>query len=164
MDSRRLNSFTSQKVVVHPRTWKKLDEFGLSDKIRSLPKIDAIEPLPYLDFLSLLSHSNLVITDSGGVQEEANVLKKPVLTLRNTTPRWETVFSRMNVLVGLNPELIIEAARFALERDEMTHLAREAPSLYGDGRSGERIVNIIRELCAKGELKYPETIAPKSIF
>jgi UDP-N-acetylglucosamine 2-epimerase (non-hydrolysing) len=98
---------------VHPRTRAKLEEFGIGDRIKE-SDIRLIEPLGYLDFMRLYSGSRLVLTDSGGLQEETTVLGIPCLTLRENTERPVTIEMGTNVLVGINPEAIKAAALEAL--------------------------------------------------
>lgn len=95
----KLKEISYHKIIfpIHPRTRKNLLENNIS-----LPEnVTTIDPVGYLDFLSLLKKSKLVLTDSGGVQEEAAILKKPCITLRHTTERWETVLMRSNRLYPL---------------------------------------------------------------
>src|SRR5262249_20974339 len=84
---------------IHPRTRMRLEEFGLNERIRDLKGLITIEPLGYLDFLSLYSNSRLVLTDSGGVQEETTALSIPCLTLRTNTERPITVTEGTNRVV-----------------------------------------------------------------
>lgn len=102
---------TGEDVVfpAHPRTIKYLKEYGL---LEALPEnIKVIEPLGYLDMLMLMGSAKKVITDSGGVQKEAYMLKVPCITLRDNTEWVETVESGWNVLVGANSNLILETIR-----------------------------------------------------
>jgi len=92
----------------HPRTVKQLKAFGLYDKLASCVRI--IEPLGYLDFITLLDNSKKVITDSGGVQKEAYLFQIPCMTLRDTTEWPETVKTGWNVLVGTDVREIVERA------------------------------------------------------
>jgi UDP-N-acetylglucosamine 2-epimerase len=87
------------KIVfpMHPRTKKSLAKYGISLP----PNVISIEPAGYLEFLSLLKNCRLVMTDSGGVQEEAIVLRRPCVTLRHTSERWETLLLKANVLFPL---------------------------------------------------------------
>ncbi|MHC1586635.1 MAG: non-hydrolyzing UDP-N-acetylglucosamine 2-epimerase [Candidatus Hecatellaceae archaeon] len=147
---------------VHPRTRRRLEEFNLIRRLEELPKLRLVEPLPYFDFLRLLSEADLVLTDSGGVQEEAAILGRLTLTLRNTTPRWETVLAGINFLVGIrNPKLVAEASRFILSRKELRARATGASKLFGDGRAGERIAGLLLKLKAEGELEYPSPPMPE---
>ena len=118
---------------VHPRTKQRLEEFGLSfsDRIR------LIEPLGYKDFLNLWKNAELVLTDSGGLQEETTALGVPCLTLRKTTERPITIDCGSNVLVGTDPGEIIEAAVCALTQDR--EFGR--PDLW-DGAASSRIFDV----------------------
>jgi UDP-N-acetylglucosamine 2-epimerase (non-hydrolysing) len=120
---------------VHPRTRKALDGKGF-DK---LPNLRLTEPLGYLDFMQLLSQARLVLTDSGGIQEETTVLGVPCLTLRNNTERPVTIEQGTNTLVGLDPERIITAATRMLASPPR---ATRAPELW-DGKAAGRIVDIL---------------------
>jgi UDP-N-acetylglucosamine 2-epimerase (non-hydrolysing) len=94
---------------VHPRTEKLLKNCGLYDRLNE--KIKLVEPLGYFEFLKLLSHAKRVLTDSGGIQKEACILKVLCITLRENTEWMETVESGWNVLAGTNIEGIIKLAR-----------------------------------------------------
>lgn len=117
---------------MHPRTRRRIREFGLS-----LDGIEVINPLGFLEFLQLEANARLVLTDSGGVQEETCILKVPCVTLRDNTERPETLEVGSNVLAGTNPESILESVRIMLNRE------RSWENPFGDGRAGERIVRII---------------------
>jgi len=117
---------------MHPRTRRRIREFGLS-----LDGIEVINPLGFLEFLQLEANARLVLTDSGGVQEETCILKVPCVTLRDNTKRPETLEVGSNVLAGTNPESILESVRIMLDRE------RSWENPFGDGRAGERIVRII---------------------
>jgi len=127
--------------AVHPRTRARLVEFGLEQKLAKQPGIVLTEPLGYLDFLQLYSNSRLVMTDSGGVQEETTVLGIPCLTLRENTERPITVTEGTNRIVGNNPERIKREALDALEHPPPT---ARVPELW-DGKSASRIVDAIEE-------------------
>lgn len=120
---------------IHPRTRKRIEEFGLS-----LEGIDVIKPLGFLEFLQLESNAKLILTDSGGVQEETCILGVPCVTLRDNTERPETLEVGSNILVGTKPKRILEGVRVMLNRKNNW----ENP--FGDGKAGERIVKIIREV------------------
>lgn len=120
----------------HPRTAARIEEFGLSDKIEN-SNINIIEPLGYLDFSHLMSNSKLVLTDSGGLQEETTALKIPCLTLRENTERPITIEMGTNVLVGTDPEKIKHAAFDILSKDDFAKDAK-IPPLW-DGKTAERI-------------------------
>ena len=93
---------------VHPRTAKSLKSCGLYDDLKE--KVTVIEPLGYLDFLKLLNHSSMVLTDSGGIQKEAYMLRVPCVTLRENTEWVETVEDGWNVLAGVDPARIVRLA------------------------------------------------------
>ena len=130
---------------IHPRTKKTLENFGLFDKLNNLEHVHIIKPLGYLDFLLLTSMSTLILTDSGGLQEEAITLNVPALTLRYNTERPETVTAGGNILVGSDKEVILENARKILEDEEFANNMRNAKNPYGDGNSAKKILNIITE-------------------
>jgi UDP-N-acetylglucosamine 2-epimerase (non-hydrolysing) len=118
-------------AALHPRTTQRLERLDLpiNGAIRALP------PLPYLDFLGLHAHAALMLTDSGGLQEEACTLRVPCVTLRDNTERPESVEVGANVLAGAEPERIVACARTMAARP------REWANPFGDGRSGQRIVD-----------------------
>jgi UDP-N-acetylglucosamine 2-epimerase (non-hydrolysing) len=124
---------------VHPRTRKKIASFGLGKRIEEVAGLQLIEPLGYLDFLSLYSRARLVLTDSGGLQEETTVMSIPCLTLRENTERPITVQSGTNTLVGTDPVKITSAA-FAALATERNGTARHIPELW-DGHTAVRIVD-----------------------
>src|SRR6185295_14076982 len=99
---------------VHPRTRKMLTEFGFGERIEKAKGLRLIEPLGYLDFLALYSNARLVLTDSGGIQEETTVLGIPCLTLRENTERPVTVEVGTNIIVGTDPEKITTHAFAAM--------------------------------------------------
>ena len=117
---------------VHPRTRRMVARFGFKfDGIR------AIEPLGFLEFLQLEVNARLVLTDSGGVQEETCILGVPCATLRDNTERPETVDVGANVLVGASSMQIINAAKHIIEVD----IIWKNP--FGDGCTGDRIIQIV---------------------
>ena len=120
---------------VHPRTQERLNDAGIEHH----PNLRLIPPVGYLDFLCLLDQSALVLTDSGGIQEETTALGVPCLTLRENTERPVTTAEGTNQLVGRDPVKIITAAREILARK--TKVGR-TPQLW-DGRAAERIVEIL---------------------
>jgi UDP-N-acetylglucosamine 2-epimerase (non-hydrolysing) len=124
---------------VHPRTRKMLEEFGISAPPDALRMV---EPLGYLDFIHLEKHARLVLTDSGGIQEETTVLGVPCLTLRENTERPVTLTEGTNVLVGNDPSRILTEAMRVLESEE---LHRKVPEFW-DGKASERIVSILRKI------------------
>jgi UDP-N-acetylglucosamine 2-epimerase (non-hydrolysing) len=129
---------------LHPRTRRQLASFGLAQAVAAEPGLITCKPLGYLEFVSLLADAAIVLTDSGGIQEETTVLGVPCLTLRETTERPVTVSSGTNRVVGGEPERIIEEALCVLEAPRQL---RRIPELW-DGRAGQRIVEQLGvELC-----------------
>jgi UDP-N-acetylglucosamine 2-epimerase (non-hydrolysing) len=124
---------------VHPRTRARIEEFGLSGIVKHQPNLIFTEPLSYLDFLKLYSNSRLVLTDSGGVQEETTVLGIPCLTLRQNTERPVTVTEGTNRIVGNDPEVIRREAMAALDQHQKRG---RVPELW-DGHAAIRIVDAI---------------------
>ena len=125
---------------VHPRTRKTIASLGLQDRIEKMKGLRLIEPLGYLDFLSLYSGSCLVLTDSGGIQEETTQLGIPCLTLRENTERPITVTMGTNKIVGTDTDRIIAAASAALAE---TPRARVSIPLW-DGHTAERILEALQ--------------------
>jgi UDP-N-acetylglucosamine 2-epimerase (non-hydrolysing) len=118
---------------IHPRTRKRLAEFG----IEAGRGVKLVEPVDYLAFLRLENGATLILTDSGGVQEEACILRVPCVTLRENTERPETVDVGANAIAGTDPEKIVELARKMVKRK------RDWKNPYGNGRSSERIINLL---------------------
>jgi UDP-N-acetylglucosamine 2-epimerase (non-hydrolysing) len=130
------------KIVfpVHPRTANSLSAGGFMQKLEKLPNMIITRPLGYLDFLKLMSEAKIVITDSGGIQEETTVLGVPCLTVRDNTERPITTTEGTNILVGTEQGKILNGYR-EITRTPKTY---SRPQLW-DGRASERIVNILLE-------------------
>ena len=126
----------------HPRTRKMIDELGLSEKVERAG-LRVIEPVGYLGFVQLLEGARLVLTDSGGIQEETTVLGVPCITLRENTERPITVEVGTNVIAGTDHARIVEAARQALESPADKSSIR-VPELW-DGHTAERILDALIE-------------------
>jgi len=128
---------------VHPRTITRIQDMGLANYFESDAEsttgLKSLDPLGYLDFLCLTDHAKLVLTDSGGIQEETTVLNVPCLTLRENTERPATLDQGTNQIVGTDPKRILEVARQALHAG--TPLPRRPP--LWDGKAAKRIVKII---------------------
>lgn len=124
---------------VHPRTKGKIQEFGLAALLAAAPGLQLTEPLGYLDFLQLTSNATLMLTDSGGIQEETTYLHVPCITLRENTERPVTVAVGSNYLIGVDPSRLIETVEKILSGNgKQSHI----PALW-DGKAGERIVSTI---------------------
>jgi UDP-N-acetylglucosamine 2-epimerase (non-hydrolysing) len=121
---------------VHPRTQQRLTQAGITHH----PQLRIIPPVGYLDFLCLLSKATLVLTDSGGIQEETTALGVPCLTLRENTERPITISEGTNLLVGTDPAKIVAAAQNILQGNSKSG---RIPPLW-DGHAAERIVAILQ--------------------
>lgn len=137
---------------IHPRTKKTLENFGLYKKFESLPHIHITKPIGYLDFLVLISKSIIILTDSGGLQEEAITLNVPALTLRYNTERPETVTAGGNILVGADKDYILETANKILNNEEFYNNMKNAKNPYGNGNSAVQILDIIEQSYNNGDL------------
>jgi UDP-N-acetylglucosamine 2-epimerase (non-hydrolysing) len=121
---------------IHPRTRKALGDGAAG----ALPNLRLVEPMGYLDFMKLVASARLVLTDSGGIQEETTVLGVPCLTLRNNTERPATVEQGTNVLIGQDPAKILPAARKVLSSPAPS--AGRVPELW-DGKAATRILDVL---------------------
>lgn len=130
-------------VPLHPRTRARLEQFGLADQLSS-PGITVIEPVGYSAMLSLLQRARLVVTDSGGLQEETAWFKVPTLVLRRSTPRWEGIRAGFAALVGLDIQLVLDAARSATTPEAQAWLESLACP-YGDGFTARRVARLIAD-------------------
>lgn len=137
---------------VHPRTRARISEFGLMEPIARARSLRLTEPLGYLDFLRLYSGARLVLTDSGGIQEETTWLGIPCLTLRENTERPITVKMGTNMIVGTDTERITQAAFEVLDAPPLS-TPRRVPPLW-DGRTADRILDaLISATHASGDEK-----------
>jgi UDP-N-acetylglucosamine 2-epimerase (non-hydrolysing) len=125
---------------VHPRTKNRIAEFGFANRIETNPNLRLIEPLGYLDFLRLYSNARMVLTDSGGLQEETTALKIPCLTLRENTERPVTVSMGTNRIVGTETEKIKQAAFEILNQTAFQDV--QIPQLW-DGKTAGRICDAL---------------------
>ena len=126
---------------IHPRTRGNIQRLAMGERVARMANLRMIDPAGYLDFLKLTACARLVLTHSGGIQEETTILKVPCLTLRENTERPITAEIGSNRLVGTDPKTIIAAYR-----DVMAGRARkpQTPPLW-DGRAAQRIVKIMAE-------------------
>ena len=131
--------------VVYPVHLSPAVQEAANDILAGHDRIHLIEPLDVLDFHNLASRSYFIMTDSGGVQEEAPSLGKPVLVLRDTTERPEGVRAGTLKLVGTNPACVKEAMAVLLTDETLYRQMSQAPNPYGDGRASERIVQSIQQ-------------------
>jgi len=126
---------------IHPRTRKRLTQAGLDGKIADMKQLRLLEPVGYLDFLKLITHAAVVLTDSGGIQEETTILGVPCLTLRENTERPITLTEGTNQLVGMDPGRLLSAYRkIRTEPPGPGH----RPEKW-DGQAAKRIARILAE-------------------
>ena len=124
---------------IHPRTRKRIEEFGLGGRVAAMKGLKLLDPLGYLDFMKLVASSRLIMTDSGGIQEETSALGLPCLTLRENTERPSTVERGTNELVGTDPARIVELAIAAVEG----RYKKGGPLELQDGKAAERIAAVL---------------------
>jgi len=120
---------------IHPRAEKMIKKF----KLKVSRGVRLIKPVGYLDFLKLEVNARLILTDSGGVQEEACILKVPCVTLRDNTERPETIDVGSNLLVGANPQKILKSSLKMLKQK------RNWKNPFGQGNASEQIINILEK-------------------
>ena len=129
-------------LPLHPRTVARVSSAGLGDL---LDEIQVVEPIGYREFLGLSAESAFLVSDSGGVQEEASVYKRPVLVVRRSTERPE-VIGTFAELVEPGPDIARVAAEWAADLDGVHRRLAAIPSPYGDGSASQRSVDAIRRL------------------
>ena len=130
-------------LPLHPRTVKLAGKFGLKDRLLNDPNINIIDPIGYFDFLVLMKNSKFIITDSGGIQEEATSsnINRKVFVLRNSTERPEAVDAGYCEVVGTNKKNALKAINEHLEIKEELN----KPSPYGKGNSAKIIIDVIKK-------------------
>ncbi|EFO33997.1 UDP-N-acetylglucosamine 2-epimerase [Roseibium sp. TrichSKD4] len=137
-----MTSFLPIVFPLHPRTKKMLERFMLFERISGITDFHFIEPLGYVEFMGLASRARLILTDSGGIQEEATYIGIPCLTLRENTERPITLTEGTNRLVDIFT--LTEAVDDVLS----TEPARKTPPALWDGNTAERVANSLRRNCA----------------
>jgi len=142
---RRLGrEFAPVTFPAHPRTRSRLEAAGLLETVASAPGVELLEPVPYGDLLRALAASRVVVTDSGGLQEEASFFGVPGVVLRATTPRWESVADGGVILTGLDAGRALAAVRtLAGESEQRRIAALSCP--YGDGDTAARVVGALAD-------------------
>lgn len=135
-----LSAFTKIEGVkvwpIHPRTKKKLLYYGLD--IHSIPDLKVIDPVGYLDMLSLEANARKIITDSGGVQKEAYFMKVPCVTVREQTEWIETLEEEANILVGTNVDKLLKAVE--------KQVSPSYKNVFGDGHASDKIAELIKKV------------------
>lgn len=128
---------------MHPRMRKRLQENNLLTKIEKMKNVLILPPIGYLDFLILMKNCRLIITDSGGIQEEATAssIRKPVFVIRLSTERQEAVEAGFAKVVGTDKNVILEAMKEAISKEEKL----PSTSPFGDGTAAQKTVEIIKK-------------------
>ncbi len=144
---------------VHPRTAARLAEHGLADRLAALPGVTLTEPLPYDGLLRALAGARVVVTDSGGLQEEASYFGVPAVVLRRSTPRWEGVETGAAVLTGITSDAdaqraLAAATRLAAEPEVARVAALPCP--YGAGDTGFRVAAVLADPATDALLRLDE--------
>ncbi|QDS96951.1 non-hydrolyzing UDP-N-acetylglucosamine 2-epimerase [Adhaeretor mobilis] len=130
---------------IHPRTRKNVSAFSFEDRVKSMKNLHVVEPIGYLDFLKLNASAKLVLTDSGGLQEETTILKVPCITIRENTERPVTCDIGSNQLVGTSTDAILGAyERIASNQFDQAGI----PGLW-DGKAASRIASILIDVDAQ---------------
>jgi UDP-N-acetylglucosamine 2-epimerase (non-hydrolysing) len=119
-------------------------------RLSGIENVRLTEPLDYRAFVALMARSRIILTDSGGIQEEAPALGKPVLVLRETTERPEGISAGTAILCGIDVDRIVETASRLLTEPQAYGAIATAVNPYGDGRAAERIAAAIREYLGVG--------------
>ena len=122
----------------------------ITNALKGIPNIELCEPLSYGKMVEAMKASYLILTDSGGIQEEAPSLGKPVLVMREKTERQEGIDAGVSKLVGVKKEKIVAGVRELLENKEIYETMSRAQNPYGDGKASERIANILTSLRMSG--------------
>ncbi len=139
----RIAAETRVVMPLHPRTRKRLGQAGLLEHLAS-SGVELLGPLSYHDFVKLLASATVVVTDSGGVQEEALTLHVPTVTVRYNTEQPETVMLGCNVLAGADEEEIVRLTRVMAEKsEEIRRALSRIPNPYGEGDAAAKIVDAV---------------------
>jgi len=155
-----LSSSLPVVLPVHPRTAARIESMGAAGAARhSARRLLVVPPLGYLDFLGLMEAARLVLTDSGGVQEETTALGVRCITLRDTTERPITMTEGTNRLIGSDPASILPAASEALAAGP---IEARMPALW-DGYAGERIAAVLARQPASGSSERREKTSPATV-
>ena len=146
-DALRLIAARNEDVtIVYPVHLNPQVRRPVLDRLAGCPRIHLLEPLDYLSFVQMMDRAHLILTDSGGIQEEAPALGKPVLVMRNTTERPEAVEAGSARLVGTTMETIASAVQHLLDDVGVYEQMSRARNPFGDGRASERIACHILEI------------------
>ena len=121
---------------IHPRTKKMFETFGLLDRLLNCSNVKTLLPIGYIDFIALLQNSLKVVTDSGGIQKEAYLLRVPCITMRKNTEWVETIKGQWNVLTGVDSKKIVRGQKTIAD-------SKYSKSVFGSGRTSQFISELI---------------------
>ena len=153
-----VDEFADVEVVFPVHKNPKVREV-VSQELGGLDKVHLIDPLDYEPFANLMHRSHLILTDSGGVQEEAPALGKPVLVLRDTTERPEAVAAGTVKLIGTDKDVVYNEAKLLLTDEAEYKKMAEASNPYGDGKASARIIQAILYHYGIADHKLDEFVA-----
>jgi len=138
-----MNSNEDVIFPVHPRTLKRLKEFGLYNKLKKSENILLLDSIGYFEMLELMKKCSIIVTDSGGIQEEATspAIRKKVLVVRKTTDRPEAIESKMAELIGLNYQVISKSIKKTMKNPKIS--SKKTP--YGNGNASTEIIKILQK-------------------
>lgn len=125
---------------IHPRTKKMFETFGLLDRLLNCSNVKTLLPIGYIDFIALLQNSSKVVTDSGGIQKEAYLLRVPCITMRKNTEWVETIKGHWNVLTGVDSKKIVKAVR------RPSPISKYSKLVFGSGRTSQVISDLISSI------------------
>ena len=137
----KVQNISNLKAVwpMHPRTLANIKKFNLENKLKSILNLFVIEPVGYFDSLNLQKNAKIILTDSGGIQEEACVLNVPCITLRDNTERPESLMTGGNLLTGTNSKKILSAYK------QLILINKKWKNPFGDGKSAVKIIKILEK-------------------
>ena len=161
---RRIVELHPQVDIVIPVHLNPMVREVVLPELRNVEGIHLLEPMAYHDLIEVMRRSRLVLTDSGGIQEEAPALRKPVLILRSLTERPEVIESGFGELVGCDRDLIVDEVHRLLSDPVAYASMTSGENPFGDGHAAERIVAVITERCLAGKLfasPYVEAPVPQ---
>lgn len=150
--------YKDEVEIIFPVHLNPLVQRAAMEKFAQVTNVHLITPLEVADFHNIASKSYLILTDSGGIQEEAPSLGVPVLVLRNETERPEGVTAGTLKLVGIKKEVIEKAMKKLLDNEEAYKSMSQASNPYGDGKSSERIMKILIQQFADGKLRATDNL------
>ena len=143
---RKIALTDSSIQIVYPVHLNPNVRLPVNKNLSDVENIYLIDPQEYIPFVYLMNRSHLILTDSGGIQEEAPSLGKPILVMRDTTERPEAIKAGTAKLVGTDPDTIYDAVKTLLNDESEYKRIQTIKNPYGDGKASKRIINLLRSL------------------